>query len=60
MNGYSDKLLYDHKVFIRAALPFEELKKRRHINQYVENDPQAEIDFSKKIRPPNSGMEIIK
>lgn len=57
MNGYSDELLYDKNVLINGDLLFEELKKRRHINQYVENDPDAAFDYSRKIRPPDSGME---
>lgn len=57
LNGYSDNLLYDKNVLISGALPFETLKKRRHINQYVEDDPDAEIDFSRKIRPQNSGIQ---
>ena len=60
MNGYSDKMLYDKNVLISAGMPFEELKKRRHINQYVENDPNAEINFSRKIRPLGSGMQNPK
>jgi hypothetical protein len=57
MNGYSDALLYDEDVFVTGGLPFKTLKERRHINQYVEDDPHAEINYSAKIRPPNSGME---
>ena len=57
MNGYSDKLLYDNNILINGSLPFKELKKRRHINQYVEDNPEAAIDFSHKIRPPNSGLQ---
>ena len=57
MNGYSDKLLYDNDVIANGGLPFKKLKELRHINQYVENDPEAAIDFSHKIRPPNSGLQ---
>ena len=57
MNGYSDKLLYDNDVIINGGLPFKKLKELRHINQYVENDPEAAIDFSHKIRPLNSGLQ---
>ena len=56
MIGYSDKLLYDNNILITGALPFEKLKKLRHINQYVGNDSDAEKDFSRKIRPANSGL----
>jgi Domain of unknown function (DUF4105) len=58
MNGYSDKLLYDKNVFMSGGFPFEALKKIRHINQYVENDPDAAVNFSSKIRPPHSAMDI--
>lgn len=57
LNGYSDALLYDKNVLITGGLPFKALKKRRHINQYVENDPNAAIDFSHKIRPRGSAMQ---
>lgn len=60
MNGYSDALLYDENIFVTGGLPFQTLKKRRHINQYVENDPEAEVNYSGKIRPPGSGMEDTK
>ena len=53
MNGYSDKLLYDNKIIISDSLPFPALKKRQHINQYIENDPNAKINFSQEIRPKN-------
>ena len=57
MNGYSDELLYDKNILITGGLPFKKLRERRHINQYVENAPDAAINFSQKIRPPNSGMK---
>jgi Domain of unknown function (DUF4105) len=57
LNGYSDELLFDTDVLINEGFPFKQLKQHRHINQYVENDPNADQDFSKKIRPPNSGMQ---
>ncbi len=57
MNGYSDELLYDKNVLITGGFPFKELRKRRHINQYVEDDPDAAVNFSRKIRPPDSGMK---
>jgi hypothetical protein len=57
MNGYSDELLYDKNVLITGGFSFKGLKKHRHINQYVENDPNAALNFSQKIRPPGSGMK---
>jgi Domain of unknown function (DUF4105) len=57
LNGYSDELLFDKDVLITGGFPFQQFKQHRHINQYVENDPDAAKDYSKKIRPPNSGMQ---
>ncbi len=51
LNGYSDELLYDNGVLVTGGLPFKLLKEHSHINQYVENDPAAAVDYSKKIRP---------
>lgn len=48
-NGYFDELLYERGVLETYGLPFSELKKQRHINQYVEKDP---TNYSKKIRTP--------
>ena len=57
MNGYSDILLYDEGFFVTGGMSFALLKEHRHINQYVENDPDAATNFSKKVRPPDSGMQ---
>lgn len=57
MNGYSDALLYAEGVFVNGGYPFSKLKKLRHINQYVENDPDAATNYSSKIRPPGTGLE---
>ncbi|MDD5728574.1 MAG: DUF4105 domain-containing protein, partial [Victivallales bacterium] len=57
LNGYSDALLYDEGIFITAGFPFKKLKQLRHLNQYVENDPDAANNFSAKIRLPGTGME---
>ena len=46
-NGYFDELMYERGVLETWELPFSELKKQRHINQYVADDPS---DYSKKIR----------
>ncbi|MCF6174921.1 MAG: DUF4105 domain-containing protein [Victivallaceae bacterium] len=57
LNGYSDELLFDKGALISGGMPFKQLKEHRHINQYVEKDPNAATDYSKKIRPINSGMQ---
>ncbi len=57
LNGYSDELLFDRDVLITGGFPFKQLKEHRHINQYVKDDPDAAKDYSKKIRPPDSGMQ---
>ena len=57
LNGYSDELLFSKGVLITGGFTFKQLKAHRHINQYVEGFPDAEKDYSKKIRPPNSGMQ---
>jgi hypothetical protein len=48
-NGYFDELLYERDVIKTWGLTFRELKKQRHINQYVKDDPS---NYSKKIRKP--------
>ena len=57
LNGYSDELLFTRGVLVTGGFPFKQLKAHRHINKYVEGLPDAEKDYSKKIRPPNSGMQ---
>lgn len=46
-NGYFDELMYERGVLETEGLSFPELKKQRHINQYVEKDAH---NYSKKIR----------
>jgi len=48
-NGLSDQMAYENGLFA-TAVSFEETKRRHHINQYVENDPEA-LDYSRRIRP---------
>jgi hypothetical protein len=51
LNGYSDQMGYERDWFKTEGLPFDEFRKKHHINQYIENDPNPEKNFSKKIRP---------
>jgi len=51
LNGLFDQMAYENGLIKTDGLSFPELKKKHHINQYIENDPDAIIDFSKKIRP---------
>jgi len=51
LNGESDRMGYEKGWFETDGLGFEAFKKRSHINQYVEDDPDAATDFSSKIRP---------
>ena len=51
MNGYSDELLYEKEFLISGGFSFKGLKKHRYINQYVENDPDAVLDYSRKYSP---------
>ena len=48
-NGYFDELMYERGVIETGGLSFPELKKQRHINQYVKKNT---INYSQKIRPP--------
>ena len=57
MNGYSDTLLYQKGILVTGGFPFDKLKKLRHLNQYVENDPDAATNFSSKIRLPDTGLQ---
>ena len=56
-NGYFDELLYERNVIKTWGLPFKELKKQRHINQYVEKDPS---NYSIKIRTAPTGEETVR
>jgi hypothetical protein len=57
LNGYSDELLFSKGVLITGGFTFKQLKAHRHINQYVKGDPDGGKDYSKKIRPPDSGIQ---
>ena len=50
LNGLSDQMGYE-KGWFDTKLDFANFKKLHHINQYVENDPDAFKNFSQKIRP---------
>jgi hypothetical protein len=49
-NGYSDEMLYENGWIDYKGEGFEETKKLRYINQYVEGNSNVD-DFSKQIRP---------
>jgi hypothetical protein len=49
-NGLSDQMGYERGWFKTEGLTFSEFKKKHHINQYVQDDPEAKKNFSKKIR----------
>lgn len=49
LDGYADRLAYENGM-ISNELPFEETRRRHHINPYVENDDDSK-DYSRRIRP---------
>ncbi len=50
-NGLSDKMGYEKGWLYTDDLSFEDFKHKHHINQYVNDDPDAKTKFSQKIRP---------
>ena len=48
-NGYADEMLYERGVIHRLGLPFDELKRRSHINSRARAANDAP-DFSERIR----------
>lgn len=48
-NGYADEMLYERGTIDRLSLPFEELKRRSHINSRARAANDAP-DFSERIR----------
>ncbi len=48
-NGYADKMLYERATIDRCSLPFDELKRRAHINERARAANDAP-DFSDRIR----------
>lgn len=48
-NGYYDELLYEFGLLDTWGLPFDELRRQRHINQYVS---ESTDNYSEKIRTP--------
>lgn len=48
-NGYADEMLYERGTIERFALPFDELKRRAHINERARAANDA-LDFSERIR----------
>jgi len=53
LNGYADRMAYENG-WIATDDPFDETRKRHHINQYVEGKGDA-ANFSRLIRPGLSG-----
>ena len=53
-NGLSDEMGYERGWFYTDNLSFEDFKKKHYINQYVENDPDPQKNFSEKIRQQNT------
>ena len=48
-NGYADQMLYERGTIDRFSLPFDELKRRSHINSRARAANDA-LDFSERIR----------
>jgi hypothetical protein len=48
-NGYADEMLYERGTIARLSLPFDELKRRSHINSRARAANDA-ADFSERIR----------
>jgi hypothetical protein len=48
-NGYADEMLYERKAIDRLSLPFDELKRRSHINNRAAAASDAP-DFSERVR----------
>jgi hypothetical protein len=48
-NGYADQMLYERGTIKRWSLPFDELKRRAHINERAQATNDAP-DFSERIR----------
>jgi hypothetical protein len=56
VNGKGDEMLYERKAIRTAGLPFEELKRRVHINAAAREANDAP-DFSQRIRAGVPGMD---
>ena len=48
-NGYADQMLYARGTIDRCSLPFNDLKRRAHINERARAANEA-LDFSERIR----------
>jgi hypothetical protein len=48
-NGYADEMLYERGTIDRLSLPFDELKRRSHINKRAQAANDAP-DFSERVR----------
>ena len=49
LNGKSDEMVYERGALVTGDLPFEELKKRSHINARAKTEDKSP-DFSRAIR----------
>ena len=58
LNGYADRMAYDRGRLIDDGLPFDELKRRAHINDAAKAADQAP-DFSRWIRIGRRGSRLI-
>jgi len=54
VNGLGDRMAYEHGRFVTGGLPFEELKRKAHINAAALEAPEA--DFSRRVREGKPGF----
>lgn len=59
LNGFMDKMLYEHGQLASDGLPFEELKTRAHINAAARAAGDA-ADFSARIRAGRPGFGSLQ
>jgi hypothetical protein len=55
INGYADQMAYE-RGRLAGGLPFDELKRRAHINEAAKAADQA-ADFSQRIRSGRPGFQ---
>jgi Domain of unknown function (DUF4105) len=56
INGYADQMAYQRGNLVAAGLPFDELKRRAHINPAAKAADQSP-DFSRRIRLGRPGFD---
>ncbi len=59
VNGKGDELLYERQAIVTGGLPFDELKKRAHINA-AGKEAGDSLDFSALIRKDRPGFGPVK